>query len=78
MQLHYTRELHHCQPQFCHFLRDDKIKIAGKKAVRPSSAGLPFAFSEQALQVAFLQFAYAPARKMRDCKGSISLLLGFQ
>lgn len=40
--------------------------------------GLPFAFSEQALQAAFLQFVYAPAREMKDCKGSISLTLGFQ
>lgn len=28
-----------------------------------------FAFSEQTLQAAFWQFVYAPARKMRDCKG---------
>ena len=28
-----------------------------------------FAFSEQAMQAAFWQFVYAPARKMRDCKG---------
>ena len=40
--------------------------------------GLPFAFSEQALQAAFLQFVYAPARKMRDFKGSIPLPRGFQ
>ena len=39
---------------------------------------LPFAFSEQALQAAFLQFVYVPARKMRDCKGNIPLTLGFQ
>ena len=28
-----------------------------------------FVFSEQTLQAAFWQFVYAPARKMRDCKG---------
>lgn len=39
---------------------------------------LPFAFSEQSLQAAFLQFVYAPAMEMRDCKGNISLPLGFQ
>ena len=39
---------------------------------------LPFAFSEQALQAAFLQFVYTTARKMRDFKGSIPLTLGFQ
>ena len=45
-------------------------------AVHPHS--LPFAFSEQVLQTAILQFVYAPARKMRDFKGSIPLTLGFQ
>ena len=39
--------------------------------------GLPFAFSEQALQAAFLQFVYAPAKKMRDCKGNIPFAAGF-
>lgn len=39
---------------------------------------LPFAFSEQALQAAFLQFVYTTVKKMRDFKGSIPLTLGFQ
>ena len=38
---------------------------------------LPFAFSEQALQAAFLQFVYAPAREMRNCKGNIPFAAGF-
>ena len=36
-----------------------------------------FAFSEQVFQAAFLQFVYAPARKMRDCKGNIPFAAGF-
>jgi hypothetical protein len=36
-----------------------------------------FAFSEQVFQAAFLQFAYAPAKKMRDCKGNIPFAAGF-
>lgn len=39
---------------------------------------LPFAFSEQALQAAVLQFVYTTAREMRDFKGNIPLTLGFQ
>ena len=44
-----------------------KLRLAIKKRKPvPTRDGLPFAFSEKAMQAAFLQFVYASARKMRD------------
>lgn len=58
-----------CFPFFC-------ISVQ-KEVCATHLCRLPFAFSEQALQAAFLQFVHTPARKMRDCKGNIPFAAGF-
>ena len=73
MQLQYTHKLHHRQSQFSHFCSNDKIEVDGKKRKPvPARDGLPFVFSEQVFQAAFLQPVYAPARKMEALQREVS------
>ena len=42
------------------------------------NGGIAYESNREGKQAAFLQFVYAPAREMRDCKGNTPLPLGFQ
>ena len=57
---------------------DDKIAVVAQKEVRHSRYGLPFVFSEQAFQTAFLQFRYPSAKKIWGVqRGAIPFDAGF-